>query len=45
VDTSEVTQLKELIVQHDSKAFIIVNDAHEVFGEGFSRYEIKKNIK
>lgn len=45
VDTSEVTQLKELIVQHDSKAFIIVNDAHEVFGEGFSRYDIKKNIK
>lgn len=45
VDTSEVTQLKELIVQHDSKAFIIVNDAHEVFGEGFSRYETKKNIK
>ena len=45
VDTSEVTQLKELIVQHDSKAFIIVNDAHEVFGEGFTSYEIKKNKK
>lgn len=45
VNTSEVTQLKELIVQHDSKAFIIVNDAHEVFGEGFTSYEIKKNTK
>ena len=45
VNTSEVTQLKELIVQHDSKAFIIVNDAHEVFGEGFTSYERKKNIK
>jgi uncharacterized membrane-anchored protein YitT (DUF2179 family) len=45
VNTSEVTQLKELIIQHDSKAFIIVNDAHEVFGEGFTSYESKKNIK
>lgn len=40
VDTSEVTQLKELIYEIDSKAFIIVTSAHEVLGEGFA--EIKK---
>ena len=36
VETSEVTQLKELIYQHDPQAFIIVTDAQEVLGEGFS---------
>ena len=36
VETSEVTQLKELIYQHDPQAFIIVTDAPEVLGEGFS---------
>ncbi|MEG6584963.1 YitT family protein [Dendrosporobacter sp. 1207_IL3150] len=36
VSTSEVTQLKELIYQKDQKAFVIVADAHEVLGEGFT---------
>ena len=36
VETSEDTQLKELIYQHDPQAFIIVTDAQEVLGEGFS---------
>ena len=36
VETSEVTQLKELIYQHDPQAFIIVTDTQEVLGEGFS---------
>lgn len=45
VDTSEVTQLKELIYLHDSRAFIIVNDVHEVVGEGFSEYEVKRKKK
>ena len=36
VETSGVTQLKELIYQHDPQAFIIVTDAQEVLGEGFS---------
>ena len=36
VETSEVTLLKELIYQHDPQAFIIVTDAQEVLGEGFS---------
>lgn len=40
VDTSQVTQLKELIYEIDSKAFIIVTSAHEVLGNGFA--EIKK---
>lgn len=35
VDTSEVTELKELIYQHDPKSFLIVTEAHEVVGEGF----------
>lgn len=40
VDTSQVTRLKELIYEIDSKAFIIVTSAHEVLGNGFA--EIKK---
>jgi uncharacterized membrane-anchored protein YitT (DUF2179 family) len=36
VSTSEVTQLKEVIYQIDSKAFVIVTTAHEVLGEGFT---------
>ncbi|SHI97920.1 YitT family protein [Propionispora hippei] len=37
VSTREVTQLKELVSQLDEKAFVIVADAHEVLGEGFSK--------
>jgi len=40
VSTSEVTQLKELIYEIDSKAFVIVTSAHEVLGEGFT--EVKR---
>lgn len=36
VNTSEVTQMKELIYQKDQRAFVIVTDAHEVMGEGFA---------
>lgn len=39
IATSEVTRLKELIYRLDSQAFVIVVDAHEVLGEGFT--EIK----
>lgn len=39
VDTSQVTELKELIYQHDPKSFMIVADAHEVLGEGFAEME------
>ncbi|CUH94397.1 UPF0750 membrane protein [Propionispora sp. 2/2-37] len=37
VSISEVTRLKELVSQLDAKAFVIVADAHEVLGEGFSK--------
>jgi len=40
VSTSEVTHLKELIYEIDSKAFVIVTSAHEVLGEGFT--EVKR---
>jgi uncharacterized membrane-anchored protein YitT (DUF2179 family) len=36
VNTGEVTQVKELICRIDRQAFVIVVDAHEVLGEGFS---------
>lgn len=38
VSKKEIVQLKEIVAQHDPKAFIIVNDAREVFGEGFIEY-------
>lgn len=37
VDTSEVTRLKDLIRKIDQRAFVIVSDAHEVLGEGFTQ--------
>lgn len=40
ISTSEVTQLKEVIYQIDSKAFVIVTTAHEVLGEGFTEVKI-----
>lgn len=36
VSTSEVTMLRELVYSIDKKAFVIVADAHEVLGEGFT---------
>ena len=42
VSTSEVTQLKEVIYQIDSDAFVIVTTAHEVLGEGFTEINYKK---
>lgn len=45
VDTSEVTELKELIYLHDAKSFLIVTDAHEVVGEGFTKPEFQKKKK
>lgn len=38
VSKKEIVQLKEIVALHDPKAFIIVNDAREVFGEGFIEY-------
>ncbi len=39
VSASEVVRLKELVTGIDPTAFVIVADAHEVMGEGFTRRE------
>ena len=38
VSKKEIVQLKEIVQSHDAGAFVIVNDAREVFGEGFIEY-------
>lgn len=41
VSKAEILELKEYVYQVDPKAFVIVSDARDVLGEGFSEY--KKN--
>ncbi len=38
VKKQQVAELKELVTKIDPKAFIIVQEAHQVLGDGFSRY-------
>ena len=38
VKQQQLAELKELVVQIDPNAFIIVQEAHQVLGDGFSRY-------
>ena len=38
VKKQQVAELKELVVHSDPNAFIIVQEAHQVLGDGFSRY-------
>ena len=38
VKRQQVAELKELVTRIDPKAFIIVQEAHQVMGEGFSHY-------
>lgn len=38
VSKKEIVQLKELVVGHDSQAFVIVSDAREVLGKGFIEF-------
>lgn len=38
VKKQQVAELKELVVHIDHNAFIIVQEAHQVLGDGFSRY-------
>lgn len=38
VKKQQVAELKELVVNIDPNAFIIVQEAHQVLGDGFSRY-------
>lgn len=38
VKKSQLAELKELIMQRDEAAFVIVQEAHQVLGDGFSHY-------
>ncbi len=38
VKKQQLAELKELVIQIDPNAFIIVQEAHQVLGDGFSRY-------
>lgn len=38
VKRQQVTELKELVMEIDPNAFVIVQEAHQVLGDGFSRY-------
>ena len=38
VKKQQVAELKRLVVEVDPNAFIVVQEAHQVLGEGFSRY-------
>lgn len=38
VKKRQLAELKELVMELDEKAFVIVQEAHQVLGDGFSRY-------
>ena len=38
VKKQQITELKELVMAIDPEAFVIVQEAHQVLGDGFSRY-------
>ena len=38
VKKQQLAELKELVIRIDPRAFIIVQEAHQVLGDGFSRY-------
>ena len=38
VKKQQIADLKEIVVQIDPNAFIIVQEAHQVLGDGFARY-------
>ncbi len=38
VKKQQIAELKRLVVEIDPNAFIVVQEAHQVLGEGFSRY-------
>lgn len=38
VKKQQVSELKRLIMEIDADAFVVVQEAHQVLGEGFSRY-------
>jgi uncharacterized membrane-anchored protein YitT (DUF2179 family) len=38
VKRQQLAELKELVTQIDPNAFVIVQEAHQVLGDGFARY-------
>ena len=38
IKLQQVAELKELVAEVDPNAFIILQDAHQVLGDGFARY-------
>ena len=38
VKKQQIAELKELVVEIDPDAFVIVQEAHQVLGDGFIRY-------
>ena len=38
VKRQQVAELKQLVVEIDPTAFIIVQEAHQVLGDGFTKY-------
>lgn len=38
VKKGQLAELKELVMERDKNAFVIVQEAHQVLGDGFSRY-------
>ena len=38
VKKQQVAELKRLVMELDPNAFVVVQEAHQVLGEGFSRY-------
>lgn len=38
VKKGQLAELKELVMERDADAFVIVQEAHQVLGDGFSRY-------
>jgi len=38
IKRQQLTELKQFVTEIDSEAFIIVQEAHQVLGDGFSRY-------
>jgi uncharacterized membrane-anchored protein YitT (DUF2179 family) len=41
INRAEITKLKNLIREIDQNAFVVLNEAHEVLGEGFKRIDDK----
>ena len=38
VKKGQLAELKELVMERDENAFVIFQEAHQVLGDGFSRY-------